>query len=374
MRLLFVSCIVSGGSHRSQVELARRLVERGHEVRFIVDDERPHRLSRWWYGNLSDAAARFARVPGAGILRRLERLPGRRPDNRVFDGMPLAATPVPENVVPRVLRTFEPDVVVGNSIERLAWRKIRALCSEQGIATVLYIREVALLNHITESQAPADAVVANANSLALAVRAKGVECAMVPSVVDLSVTHTESTRQVALVVNPIASHGIALVWQIAALRPHIPIVVQESWPLGPSAIAEIEAELARHPNVSLRRVAPPGPTLYGDARLLLVPHLIDNRPRVIAEVQANGIPVIAALQPGLQEAVGDGGVLVSTDDVDGWCAAIDGLWADEAEYGRRSRLAREHATRPELDPGLVVDAFEAVLQSAVDAPSQRQLG
>ena len=212
-------------------------------------------------------------------------------------------------------------------------------------------------------------MVANAHSLTVAVRAKGIECAMVPSVVDLSVTNTESTRQVALVVNPIASHGIELVWHLAALRPHIPIVVQESWPLSPGAVAEIEAELVKHPNVSLRRVAPPGPKLYGDARLLLVPHLIDNRPRVIAEAQANGIPVIAAVQPGLAEAVGDGGVLVAVDDVDSWCTAIDELWNDQAEYDRLSQLALAHAARPEQDPQRVVDAFEAVLQTAVEAAS-----
>ena len=366
MRMLFVSSIVSGGSHRSQLELARRLVERGHEVRFVVDDERPHRLSRWWYGHISDAAARFARAPGAGALRSLERLPGRRSRTSDVHGIRFASSPVPENVVPGVLRKFQPDVVVGNSIERLAWRKIRAICAKEHTATVLYIREVALLDHITHGEAPADAVVANAHSLAAAVRANGIECAMVPSVVDLSVTHTDSTREVALVVNPIASHGIALVWQIAAMRPNLPIVLQESWPLTPAAVAEIEAKLATHPNVRLRRVATPGPTLYGDARLLLVPHLIDNRPRVIAEAQANGVPVIASEQPGLAEALGQGGVLVGADDVEGWCAAIDRLWSDHAEYDRRSLLAREHAARAELDPDRVVDAFESVIRSAVE--------
>jgi len=370
MRLLFVSSIVSGGSHRSQLELARRLVERGHEVRFIVDDERPHRLSRWWYGKFADAAARFAGVPGVGVLRRLERLPGRRVRTGIVDGIDFGNTPVPENAVPAALQTFKPDVVVGNSIERLAWRKIRVLCATHHIATVLYIREVALLNHITHGEAPADAVVANAHSLAAAVRAKGIECAMVPSVVDLSVTHTDSTREVALVVNPIASHGIALVWQIAAMRPQLPIVLQESWPLAVEAVEEIEAQMARHPNVRLRRVAPPGPSLYGDARLLLVPHRIDNRPRVVAEAQSNGVPVIASEQPGLAEAVGPGGVLVCADDVEGWCAAIDRLWNDQAEYERVSQLAREYAARPELDPDSVVDDFEALIRTAVQSVPQ----
>jgi glycosyltransferase involved in cell wall biosynthesis len=366
VRLLFVSSTVTGGSRRSQLELAQLLNARGHEVQFLVDDETPQRLRRWWYGQISDAAARYVDVPGSGALRRLESIPGRRVNARMSDGITSFTSPIPENAFRSVITTFQPDVVVGNSVVRLAWRKIHRYCRAQGIATVLYVREVALLNHITEGQAPADAVVANAHSLALAVRAQGIECAMVPSVLDLSVTNTDSTREVALVVNPIASHGIAFVWQLAALRPHIPFVLQESWPLGPSAVAEIEAELARRPNVSLRRVAPPGPKLYGDARLLLVPHLIDNRPRVIAEAQSNGIPVIAAVQPGLEEAVGDGGVLVAVDDVDRWCAAIDALWNDQTEYGRLSRLARAHAARPEQDPDRAVDAFEAVLHSAVE--------
>ena len=48
------------------------------------------------------------------------------------------------------------------------------------------------------------------------------------------------------------------------------------------------------------------------ARVLLVPYRVDNRPRVVAEAQSNGIPVPASALPAHREA-GTRGVLVPGD-------------------------------------------------------------
>lgn len=369
MRLLFVSSTTVGGSGRSQRELASRLVQSGHEVTFLVDDEMPHRVRRWWYEQLSDLAVRVGNRPGRRLLRALERLPGRRTGNLDVDGVVHVTTPVPQNALERALDEVRPDVVVGNSLVRLSWRRVRAICEQRGIPTVLYVRETNTLDHLQAGLLP-DAVVANARSLVSAVEERGFACSFVPSVVDLSRTRTTSSREVVLVVNPIESHGIDLVWKLAERLHDLPFVLQESWPLDSDQLADTLARTAALPNVQLRRAMTPGPGLYSDVRVLLVPHRIDNRPRVIAEVQSIGVPVIASSQPGLVEAVGDGGVIVESDDVDSWCEQILLLWNDTDRYENISQRASIHSQRPELDPVRVTEAFERVLASVRPSASR----
>lgn len=342
--------------------MAARLVGAGHEVTFLVDDEAPHRLRRWWYEQLSDLAVRTANRPGGRIVRALERLPGRRTGTLELDGFVHVTTPVPQNAFERILVEVRPDVVIGNSLVRLAWRRVRAVCERRGIPTVLYVREITTFDHLLPNEMP-DTVVANARSLVSAVEERGVACSFVPSVVDLSVTRTDSSREVALVVNPIASHGIDLVCELAERLPNIPFVLQESWPLDDGDVQRIVTRAAALSNVELRRAQPPGPELYRDARVLLVPHRIDNRPRVIAEAQSNGIPVVASSHPGLIEAVGDGGVTVDPDDVDAWSEQIRSLWTDAHRYADLSQRASTHSQRSELDPAEVTAAFERILLS-----------
>jgi hypothetical protein len=258
VRLLFVSSTTVGGSGRSQRELAARLVEAGHEVAFLVDDEAPHRVRRWMYEQLSDLAVRVADRPGGRFVRALERWPGRRTARHWIDGFDHLTTPVPQNAFVECLEKSRPDVVVGNSIVRLSWRRIRAVCEERDIPTVLYVREITTFDHLLPDEMP-DAVVANARSLASAVEDRGVRCSFVPSVVDLSRTRTRSSREVALVVNPIPSHGIELIWKLAERLADVPFVLQESWPLAADDLTRIVTRTAELPNVEFRRSRSPGP-------------------------------------------------------------------------------------------------------------------
>jgi glycosyltransferase involved in cell wall biosynthesis len=365
MRLLFVSGTTVGGSGRSQRELASRLAGMGHEVLFLVDPEHGSAVRRWTYEQLSDLSVRWGRRPASRALRWLEARPGRTVREVEIDGLQHVTTPVPENAIERTMDHFRPDVVLGNSLVRLTWRKVRAACARRGVPTVLYIREVETLNHFEEGEQPANLVVANAESLARRIEALGFTCQVVPSVIEVSVTQVTSSREVALVVNPIASRGVGTLWQIASRLGDVRFVAQESWPLGPDDLESVEQHLATLGNVEFRRASPPGPDLYRDARALLVPYRVDNRPRVIAEAQANGIPVVVADSPALVEAAGSGGIVVGADDVDAWCAAIESLWTDRERYDVLSQRAWEHSQRDEISADAVSSAFEHLL---VDLP------
>lgn len=365
MRLLFVSSTITGGSGRSQRELAERLVRGGHQVEFLVDDSSRAPARRFAYEQLSDLAARLPNATWTQPLRWIEQRPGRRTTRVTIGGLAHLVTPVPQNALAATLDRFRPDVVIGNSLVRLTWRRIRAMCEERGNPTVLYVREVNSLDHLLPGEL-ADAVVANARSLVAAVEERGVACRFIPSVINLELTQTATTRQVALMVNPIESHGIDLMWDLAARLPEVPFVLQESWPLSAADAAAVERRVDLLPNVELRRAQAPGPALYRDSRVLLAPHGMDNRPRVIAEAQFNGIPAIAAQTDGLAEAVGSGGLTIDVGDVDGWVDAIRMMFMDDDRYAGMSAAASEHSRRPELNPEAITATFEEVLIEATE--------
>lgn len=361
MRLLFVSSTTVGGSGRSQRELATQLERRGHEVRFIVDGGEPARAVRFAYEKLSDLAARTGRLPSRRITDWIERQPGRRARTVQIDGRTHASSPVPQNALAAQIEAIRPDVVVGNSLERLAWRRIHRLCGCRDIPTLLYVREIDSLDHFLHGEVP-DVLVANAESLQRALRSRGLECAFVPSVIEMETTRTISTRQVALAINPIPSKGSDIVWKIAEAAPELPIVSQESWPLDDNELADVRLHASRLSNIEFRRASEPGPQLYGDTRVLLVPYRVDSRPRVITEAQANGIPVLAADVPALREAIGAGGAVVPIDDIDAWASELRSLWTDQDRYQRLADAALAHSQRPEIDPATIAGTFESLIE------------
>jgi len=362
--LLFVSDTTVGGSGRSQRELARALVRMGYRVEFLVGNEQPERLTRWLYAQLSDGAARLESTVLGPAAAWAEGRVGRRIGRLHLDGTEHLTCAIPQNALGKVLDRVRPDVVVCNSVERLTWRRVHRVASRRAMPTVLYIREVDSLDHLRSGAVPT-ALVANAESLRRTMTERGHPCWFVPSVIDVGVTRTDSTRRVALSINPTATKGGAFVWELARRCPEIPFVVQESWPLDAAELAAVQAEVATLPNVEFRRAAPPGPALYGDTRVLLVPYRVDSRPRVIAEAQANGLPVLVADVSALVEAIGDGGVAVGLDDLDGWARELRSLFNDDERYARLSAAALGHSRRPDIDPDEVGGSFAAIIDSIV---------
>lgn len=368
LRILLMSGTRNGGAARSTHALAAHLAARGHDVRGLFRTEQFPRAD-YLYKRTVNLYTKLAglRGPASAVDLAARRLGARRRPGPSGLGYPVEWCAVPENGLRGFTRTWRPDVAVVCSIERIGWRRTRDALRASGIPSLLYMREAVAVTHLTVSNAPPDLLVSNAASHADRARELGYECLVIPSVVEPAQTAVASTRTTALLVNPIPSHGVRTVLELARRRPNIPFVLQRSWAIPPSELSALEERAAALGNVEIRPFTADGSSIYRDAKVLLVPHEIDNRPRVVAEAQANGIPVVAADQPGLREAVGPGGVLVACDaGPQEWVSALSSVWDDDDAYERAVADALAHAARPEMQPHAVVDAFEAALRSVVD--------
>lgn len=374
VRLLFVSSTTAGGSGLSQRQLASRLIGLGHEVVLLVDHERDDRRRRLYRRqvNLTTKIRRLP-LPDAVLalvlspLLALQRVFGSHPRRDPTFGVPVWETAMPENALRTILGWYPADVVVASSIDRVTWRRVRAQLRARGIPSVLHLREEVALGHLTVTGAPPDLLLANSETLAAGAHAAGSACEVIPSVVELADAHVESSREVVLFVNPTASHGFAVLLAVAERCPDIAFAVQESWPVGDATWRELQEAVDRLPNVELRAQVTSSSFMFRDASVLFAPHQVDNRPRVVAEAQVNGIPVLASSFPGLVEAVGDGGLLIEPgSSVEDWVEALHEVLADADDDGHLACLARRHAARSDLDPALVTDRFVDAVSRLVD--------
>jgi glycosyltransferase involved in cell wall biosynthesis len=367
MRILFVSGTSIGGSAHSTRELAERLVGRGHDVAILFRVEGDPRV-RQLHRRAVNLVVKLGTSPLAHPVDLIAAQVARRP-KRTKETVPYEVweTVIPENSAPTLLERFKPDVVVASSISRMGWRRIRAELAERSIPSVLYIREQSALGHLTISNAPPDLLMANAHTYVEMADELGHAAVMVPSVVTVDRYLVESTRERVLFVNPVPSYGLEAALALAAARPDVQFAFVEWWELDDLERAELDARLAKLPNVILRPATPDPSAVYADARVLLAPFLLDGRPRVVLEAQANGIPVLASDLPALRETVGPAGHFVAADaPVADWAAALADLIDDPDRYRTASESARAHARREEVDPDVIVARFESALAGLVD--------
>lgn len=337
----------------------------GRDVRFLVDGGDRAVPQRRVLEELTDATVRFRSNRLGPVVDRARRQVGARTRTCEIDGLPHEVTIAPENAFEPLVTQWRPDVVVVSSISRVTWRAIRTVCRRRDIPTVLYLREAVAIGHLTAGLR-ADALLANSGTLVEDAGRLGLTAELVPSVVQTQPMDAPPTGEVVLLVNPISSHGLHVVEPLATARPDIPIALQESWPIDRDDRAEIDRLVGTHPNVGFRAFDPRPEQLFRDARLLLSPHRIDNRPRTILEAQANGLPVVATDLPGLVEAVGPGGSTVPLDaDPGEWVAAVAAIWDDDGTRQTLSDRASIHAARPDVRPDEVAARFTRMVDDVV---------
>jgi hypothetical protein len=143
-----------------------------------------------------------------------------------------------------------------------------------------------------------------------------------------------------LMINPVPAKGAQLVKALARRLPERRFTLVEGW-------WDTSDEFARLDNVRYLKRTYELDRLYRSHRLLLVPSVVEDAfPRVIIEAGLAGLPSIGPDRGGIPEAIEDGGLVITSDHVADWAAAIrslDGLvWADHARRARQraARLVR----------------------------------
>lgn len=153
-------------------------------------------------------------------------------------------------------------------------------------------------------------------------------------------------------INPHRVKGLETFLDIAAQMPQTRFLLLESWKLGDEALAALQAQLAKLPNVRFERRVTDMRAIYGRTRLLLVPSRWEEGFGMVAiEAQSCGIPVIASARGGLPESVGDGGILIDDyQNTRAWLGAIEQVLGSAERYRTLSARARRHASSDEFAP------------------------
>ena len=359
MRILFVSGVDVGGAPRSTLELAGLLMGRGHEIGVVIgtagSTDRLYTIATKGVIKIREAM----KVTWPRMLLRVFGSSGRAVSDE--GGIAIWRTTRPENALRRILKDFSPDVIVANSFAREQLRWMLRDAQQVGIPFALYMREEHSVTHLTVSRLALDLVLANSTHLTARAEVAGYPCTTIPSIVELSVAEMVSRREV-LLVNPIEENRPGIMRELAMGRPDIPCVLQESWGLPSTLRDELESWSRTVPNLTLRPPLERSADLYRHARVLVAPYPT-GRPRVVLEAQYNGIPVVAADQAALREAVGPGGVNVALDaSFNDWVRTVTRVWDDERYYRDLSEAAHQHARRPEVDPETIVARFEHAVE------------
>jgi len=360
-RLLFVCGVNAGGAYHSTLELVGAMRDRGYDIEFIATDIYRPRRARFAH-RLLNLETRLRTTPVDRPVRWIRHRIGRKPRWVESNFGPVGLTATPESAVDAlcVLRSF--DAAIVTSLPRPAWREIRSWATKHSIPSMLYLRGVVDLLQLDHPDGVADMTVVNTKSVAATANERGVPTRFIPSLVDVAPTHTSSSRRTALFISPTESRGLGVALALAEARPDVAFVFQTAWDVGASAWSDLHRRTNHLPNVEIRQSAATPSQIYADAKVLLTPHQIDNRPRVILEAQSNSIPVLSSDQPGLRDQMGDGGLLVAPDaPIDDWVTAFSSLWDDQGEYDRRCKAALKWSQRTEQDPQHIVDSFEAAV-------------
>jgi glycosyltransferase involved in cell wall biosynthesis len=293
-------------------------------------------------------------------LRRAATTQPRRDANR--EGVEEWSSVAPEQVLSSLCAAWRPDVVVVSSVHRRAWMAIHSSLRRAGIPVVFYVREAVDEVDLIAELRP-DLTVTNSDAHRKRAEDLGVPACTIPSLIEVDPDDEETTRQVALFVNPLLSRGLVVAVALARERPDVRFAFQLSWPLRRRDHRALRRCIRGQPNIELRTYEQQSARVYRDARVLVLPYQVDNRPRVVLEAQWNGIPVLATDLPAHREAVGPGGLFVAADaPLAEWATSFGALWDDRSNYERVRASARAHARRDDQDPAGIAARFESLME------------
>ncbi len=303
------------------------------------------------------------------LTRRIARKIYKRPviiDDRTFD-YPVYRILNPVESLPVIRAKFNPDVMmctVGGFASIPFTSKL--LNRAANLPSVIYSCDMQGITITADPTYAKSHIVANAEMIASLIGVFRKRPVVIPCIVDSSDCMVKSTRKTILYINPHPRKGLNLAWSIAAAAPQLGFVFQESWPLPEKRRIRIVDRAKKLGNVVFRSVTSQPDQIYRDARVLLAPYG-PERPRVIDEAQANGIPVVACDVPGLDEGVGPGGILIDPKaDVQEWVSVLERFTRDDTYYQEYSNKALEHNQRPEMKSAYLAELFERELRYSIE--------
>lgn len=86
-----------------------------------------------------------------------------------------------------------------------------------------------------------------------------------------------------------------------------------------------------------------GKAVWSKTKVLLMPSKFESWGRAGVEALCSGIPVIAHPTHGLRESLGDAGIFVDRDDIEGWSLELKQLMTDPTYYASASKRAKGRA-------------------------------
>lgn len=352
-----------GGALESTLSLARQAASAGHEVCVIVASADPYRrLPR--LTSLLVHVGRASERLGGLVWRLHDQLSSQAPEV-LRDGHRVAVAVD----VPAAARRLVPPggLLVANSMRRLDLERLLQIARSRGTSVVWYMRESTALDHVADVGPAVDVLLANSRPLAAAASDLSERrCSYVPSVIDRAGLVKPAERAVLLAVNPVPSHGLHLLLDLARALPHRRFALQESWPLGRDLV-ELRRAVSRLPNVEVRERTDRS-QVFRDAYALLLPHDAQevrlSRPRVALEAQILGVPVVVSGIPGLAAVAASSDLVVDAEgEVEAWSSAIAAL---DGSYMRHVGEARSFADRELPTAEQIWDVFAQACRSLLE--------
>jgi alpha-1,3-rhamnosyl/mannosyltransferase len=171
------------------------------------------------------------------------------------------------------------------------------------------------------------------------------------------------------ITNPHKNHGMLLeaMAKVVAVRHDVVLVLTGAAGPAEGAVTSAIEDLGLTNNVRrLGRVpAEELDALFLDAVALVYPSIYEGFGLALTEAMTRGCPVIASNRTALPEVVGDAGILLDPDDVDGWADAMLRLVGDESLRAQLIAAGRERvrSLSPEEAARRQVDVYRLALET-----------
>jgi len=322
-----------GGSQQDMHALLRQFFEQGHGCEAVATIESGPRLL---------AYRTIRRLSGRRFIALKDRRNGYATYRAWYDLVPKAAA--------ARMDANRPDVVVADfRVNDRIWEE----ALRRDIPTLLRIVSVgAVEQQHPIPRHPLIRVYGNSAFVASRIRARyGIESPVLYPPIQVDRYRTTRTNPTFVTFfNPIASKGLELVLEVAALLPHRRFQLVEVARLDAAPLTFLRKRLATLPNVTFYRAAPDVRPFYSRTVLLLAPSQVaEGFGRVVVEAQASGIPCVARDVGGLGEAVGAGGILLPASAGPAeWAEAVESVLGSEDVLQTLSSAATLNVARPEF--------------------------